>query len=76
MRGFILDTEKIRVLALNKGLTEQELLKEAGLNALVISRARTKGTRVSVKSIKKIAGVLECEPSDLIIQGGEINAED
>lgn len=70
MRGFILDTEKVSIMALNKGMTEKELLGKAELNSLVISRARTKGGRVSVKSISKLAGVLDCEPADLIIYEG------
>ena len=69
-QGFRLDTDRVKLIALDMGLTERELLKRADVSKDIIARAR-RGSVTTATTIAKLAAVLECRPSELIVKGGD-----
>ncbi|NMA00807.1 MAG: helix-turn-helix transcriptional regulator [Clostridiaceae bacterium] len=59
------DTQKIRLLMLEKQLTQQELAEKAGLNPGTVSRVLITGN-AKIKTIFKIAQALNVDITELI----------
>lgn len=62
---FLLDVEKVRLVALSRGLSIADLESEAGISRGVIRHA-TGGGGTTVKCINKLAAALDCNPCELV----------
>lgn len=69
-RSYRLDTYACKRLALNKGLSEKQLLIKAGCSRDILCRSR-RGGLTSAATLGKLARVLDCDPLDLIVE--EVN---
>lgn len=67
-KGYELNVGQVRELALEKGLSERQLLKQAKCSYSLMSNAR-KGKRIMPQTIARLAEVLDCYPSDLVMVG-------
>ena len=57
---------KLREIRAAKGLTQQQLADQAGVAREVISRVENEKVDPEVRTLKKLAKVLECGVDDLI----------
>jgi len=62
---YIINTEKIRLMAINNGLSERGLLQAIGASPSMLSHAR-KGKKCTISTVKRLADALGCEPADII----------
>ena len=65
---YSVDSEKLKSIMLNQGLSINNLAINSGIGVATISRALKKGNTVSAQTIKKIADALSILPEDLIIK--------
>lgn len=65
---YSVDSEKLKSIMLNQGLSINTLACNSGLSTGTISRALKQGRSVSAQTIKKIADALSILPEDLIIK--------
>ena len=64
------DSERIRELRLGKKLTQEELATKVGCSKRTIENAEA-GRRIKQSNLDDIAEVLECEPREIVIPGGD-----
>lgn len=60
----VLDRDKLKNKIESKFLTNETLAKAAGISQTTVNRARNGGD-ITVKVLKKICDVLECDPKDI-----------
>lgn len=59
--------EKVKVLRMRKGMTQEELSKKAGISRQTLNYIETgKTVNITVATLMKLAEVLECKADDLV----------
>ncbi|TAU80456.1 XRE family transcriptional regulator (plasmid) [Rhizobium leguminosarum] len=58
----------VKKLRVNRGLSQERLALEAGLERVSISQIERKRVNLGIDSLGKIAGVLGCEIPDLFVE--------
>ena len=64
--------EKLREKRIQAGLTQQDLSHRAQLDRSFISRAERGLCSISLDSLYKIAGILECSPAELLPEPSQL----
>ena len=74
MPTIINQTSGLRTLREERMLTQQELASQAGLTVTTVSRIETGKVQPGIRTIRSLAGALDCSPQKLklILEGGTV----